>query len=389
MIPAAVPGDVVEIQTQSDRRDYAPGRLVRVVQPAPERREPPCPYAGRCGGCDWQQIRYEAQPRLKGEVLAAELHHTLGLELDPHGLVEPAPAEFGYRSRVRLKTGRGKVGFHHSGNNSFVSVEACLVAAPPIAGAARLARALGRNCLEIEVVAAPQGEVLVANLTKAPGGSERAIANEMIDSGIAGLILRGGTSRESFGDVRVANEVEPGCVIEADADLFSQVNRAQNAKLVDAVMQLAAIVPAARVLDLFCGTGNFSLPAARRGALVTGLDRDGLAIEAARANAERMGLKGTQFIAMRVDEGLRFLLQTRYRAGVVILDPPRAGAAYVIERMVRLQAGRLIYVSCNPSTLVRDLRQLILKGYKVSRVRAFDFFPNTHHFEIVASLLLT
>lgn len=131
------------------------------------------------------------------------------------------------------------------------------------------------------------------------------------------------------------------------------------------------------------------MPAARRTACVIGLDRDELAVEAARANAERMGLKGTQFIAMRAAEGLRFLLQTGYCPDVLILDPPRAGAAYLIESMTRLKARRLIYVSCNPSTLVRDLRALILNGYKVASVRAFDFFPNTHHIELVVSLLLT
>ena len=390
MIPAALPGDVVEIETHSHKHAYALGRVVRVVQPAPERREPPCPYAAKCGGCDWQHIQYDAQIRLKAEVLAAEFHHTLGIELDPNGLVEPAPAEFRYRSRVRLKTGPGgKIGFHQPGSNSLVPVETCLVAAPPIAMATRLAHALGRNCTEIEVVAGPHGEVMIADLMKAPGTFERKIAGQMIENGTRGLILRSGAIRELFGSVRIKCEAEPGCVIEADADLFSQVNRAQNLKLVAAVMQLAEISPTTRVLDLFCGTGNFSLPAARRTASVIGLDCDEAAIEAARSNVQRMGLKGTQFIAMHAAEGLRFLLRTGYRPDVLILDPPRAGAAYLIEPMAKLKPRRLIYVSCNPSTLVRDLRQLILQGYKVGRVSAFDFFPNTHHIEIVTSLLLT
>lgn len=390
MIPAALPGDVLEIETPSQKRDYALGRIRRVVQPAPERREPPCPYAVRCGGCDWQHIQYDAQTRLKAEVLAAEFQHTLGVALDPDGLVEPAPAEFRYRSRVRLKTGPGgKIGFHQPGSNSLVAVEACLVAAPPIAAAARLAHTLGRFCLEIEVVAGQHGEVLIANLMKAPGAFERKIARQMVESGNAGLILRNGAIRELFGSVRIEYEPEPGCVIEADADLFSQVNRAQNLKLVAIVMQLAEISPTTRVLDLFCGTGNFSLPAARRTASVIGLDHDEAAIQAARTNAQRMGLNGAQFIAMRAAEGLRFLLQTGYCPDVLILDPPRAGAAYLVEPVARLKPRKLIYVSCNPSTLARDLRQLISQGYKVGCVRAFDFFPNTHHIEIVTSLLLT
>jgi 23S rRNA (uracil1939-C5)-methyltransferase len=390
MIPMAVPGDVLQVETRSCKRDYAMGSIVRLLQPAAERREPPCPYAATCGGCDWQHIQYDAQVRYKAEVLAAEFRRALGIDLDPNGLVEPAPAEFGYRSRVRLKTGPGgTIGFYHPASNSLVAVDACLVAAPPVAMASRLAHVLGRSCREIEVVAGPRGEVLIANLVKPPGAFERKIARELVANTTAGLILRGGDSRELFGEVRIECEAEFGCVIEADADLFSQVNRAQNIKLVAAVMQLAAISPAGQILDLFCGTGNFSLPAARRGARVIGIDRNELAIEAARANAKRMGMQAAEFIAMGAGEGLRFLRQTGYRPDGLILDPPRAGGAALIEPLVRLKPPRLIYVSCNPSTLVRDLRELILKGYKVGRVCAFDFFPNTHHVEIVASLLLT
>jgi 23S rRNA (uracil1939-C5)-methyltransferase len=389
MIPAAVPGDVLEIETRH-KRDYALGSIIHVVQPARARRQAPCPYAWRCGGCDWQHIRYHDQLRFKAQVLAAELHHALGMELEADGLVESAPAEFNYRSRVRLKTGPGgTIGFHHPHGNAFVAVQDCLVAAPPIAPAAALARALGRNCTEIEVVAAPHGEVLIAHLNKAPGAVERKAAHAMLANGTAGLILRSGAFRESFGETRVACEVEPGCVIEADADLFSQVNRAQNLKLVAAVMNFAELSTHKRVLDVFCGSGNFSLPAARRGADVTGIDREEPAIAAARANAKRMGLEGVQFIATGAAGGVRFLLQTAYHPEVVILDPPRAGAANLIDALARLKAHRLIYVSCNLSTLVRDLRQLTVRGYKMYDVRGFDFFPNTHHIEIVASLLLT
>jgi 23S rRNA (uracil1939-C5)-methyltransferase len=143
------------------------------------------------------------------------------------------------------------------------------------------------------------------------------------------------------------------------------------------------------VLDLFCGTGNFSLPAARRGARVTGVDHDQRAIEAARANVKRMDLPGAQFMAMRAVDGVRFLLQAGYLPEVLILDPPRAGAASLMEPISRFKARRLIYVSCDLSTMVRDLRRLILKSYRIHVVRGFDFFPNTHHVEIIASLVLT
>jgi 23S rRNA (uracil1939-C5)-methyltransferase len=390
MVPAAVPGDLLEIEIASEKRDYAIGRIVRVIRAAPERREPPCRYAARCGGCDWQQIRYDAQVQLKAELIAAEFQRALGVELDPCGLVEPAPAEFGYRSRVRLKTGPGgEVGFYQHASKVLVRVEECLVAAPAISAAERLARALGRRCSEIEVVTSSRGEVLVAELTKPPARFEYEVAQRMAGSDVAGVILRSATTRDLLGDARVAIEAEPGCVVEADADLFSQVNRAQNLKLVAAVMELAQISPATRVLDIFCGAGNLSLPAARRGGQVTGIDANALAIEAARENAARMGLREAQFLAMRALEGVGFLARAGNRPRVVIMDPPRAGAADLIEPLTRLRAERLVYVSCDPSTMVRDLLALVRKGYKLTQARGFDFFPNTHHVEIVASLLLT
>src|SRR5438067_3082203 len=153
ILPAAVPGDILEIEIVADKRDYATGRIVRFVQPAPARRQPPCRYAARCGGCDWQQIEYDAQVRLKAELIAADFQHSLGIELDPRAVVEPAPSEFGYRSRVRLKTGRGgEIGFHEANSRSLVPVEECLVAAPAVSAAAGLARLLHRTCSEIEVV---------------------------------------------------------------------------------------------------------------------------------------------------------------------------------------------------------------------------------------------
>jgi 23S rRNA (uracil1939-C5)-methyltransferase len=231
--------------------------------------------------------------------------------------------------------------------------------------------------------------VLVAELTKPPARFEYEVAQRMAGSDVAGVILRSATTRDLLGDARVAIEAEPGCVVEADADLFSQVNRAQNLKLVAAVMELAQISPATRVLDIFCGAGNLSLPAARRGGQVTGIDANALAIEAARENAARMGLREAQFLAMRALEGVGFLARAGNRPRVVIMDPPRAGAADLIEPLTRLRAERLVYVSCDPSTMVRDLLALVRKGYKLTQARGFDFFPNTHHVEIVASLLLT
>jgi len=392
MVAHSVAGDRLEVAPVSERRDYAVAKIREIVRASDDRRGAPCPYLPRCGGCDWQHIEYAAQVRFKGEVIARELGHALGIEIDPADLVEPAPAEFGYRSRIRLKVGaHGVLGFHEFGTNAIVEIDSCMVADAGIRMPLHLARSLGKRVEEIEVVRDGVREVQVAYLKKPASEEDLRRARNVLESDpeIRGIVLRSGARREILGEAAITVELEAGLSIEVDADLFSQVNRAQNVRLVAIVMEMAAIKESAPVLDLYCGAGNFSIPASRRGARVTGVDADADAIAAAMRNAARLKLRDAQFIAMKASETADFLHRARYRPEVVILDPPRTGAADLMEPIVKLRAPRIVYASCDVTTLARDLATLARAGYKLERVRGFDFFPNTHHVEIAASALLT
>jgi 23S rRNA (uracil1939-C5)-methyltransferase len=392
MVPGAVAGDRLLVEIVSERRDYAVAKIREIVSASAERRVAPCQYLPRCGGCDWQHIDYRAQVRFKGEVIARELGHALGVEIDPVGLVEPAPAEFGYRSRIRLRVGaKGVLGFYEAGSNTIVEIDSCMVAEAGIRMPLHLARSLGKRVEEIEVVRDGAREVQVAHLKKPASEEEIRRARHVLESDgeIAGIVLRAGTHRETVGDPAISIELEPGLSIDVDADLFSQVNRAQNEKLIASVMEMAAIHESSAVLDLFCGAGNFSLPASRRGARVTGVDDDAGAIAAASRNAARLKFRDAQFIAMKASATADFLHRARYRPEVIILDPPRTGALDLMEPIIKLRSPSVIYVSCDVTTLARDLRLLAGAGYKINRVRGFDFFPNTHHVEIAVHALLT
>ena len=392
MVAGAVAGDKLNVEIVSERRDYAVAKIREIVSASAERRAAPCPYLPRCGGCDWQHIDYGAQVRFKGEVVARELGHALNIEIDPVGLVEPAPAEFGYRSRIRLRVGaKGALGFYEAGSNTIVEIDSCMVADAGIRMPLHLARSLGKRVEEIEVVRDGAREVQVAHLKKPATEEEIRRARNVIESDaeIAGIVLRSGTHRATVGDTSITIELEPGLSIDVDADLFSQVNRAQNQKLIASVMEMAAIDESCAVLDLYCGAGNFSIPASRRGARVTGVDDDAGAIAVAVRNAARLNFRDAQFIAMRASATADFLHRARYRPDVIILDPPRTGALDMMEPIIKLRAPRVIYVSCDVTTLARDLRVLAGAGYKINRVRGFDFFPNTHHVEIAVHALLT
>jgi 23S rRNA (uracil1939-C5)-methyltransferase len=390
MVSDAAPGDLLEVAVNQERAGYLVARTLRVIRAGPARRTPPCPYLPQCGGCDWQQIGYPAQARFKAEIIAATLNRALGMQLDPTTLIEAAPAEFGYRARVRFQADRGgRLGFYEAGSRRLVEVDACMVAAAEIRVPREFAAAV--ECEAIEVVADRGREVLVAYLARPLGAAALGRARRLVedDTRIAGAVLCAGRSREIIGEVSIAVALEPRLELEIEADLFSQINRAQNLRLVAIVMEMAAVGAATRVLDLFCGAGNFSLPAARRGAAVMGVDADGLAVAAAARNATRLGFKRAEFAAMDAVGLARFLLRARYRPEVVIMDPPRTGARELVEPLVKMRAARVVYVSCDVATLARDLHALCAGGYRISAVRALDFFPNTHHAEVVAHAVLT
>jgi 23S rRNA (uracil1939-C5)-methyltransferase len=229
--------------------------------------------------------------------------------------------------------------------------------------------------------------VLVAALRRPPTPTDVEATESLLaaHASVRGAVLGHRTARRTVGDPDVTVEVEPGLVLEAPADAFAQVNPAANRLLVASALALADVAAGARVLDLYCGAGNFTLPLARRGADVTGIERDALAVEAGRANAARLGL-GARFVAGDVAAALATIDGP---VDAIVLDPPRAGAADALPALVALRPSRIVYVSCDPATLARDCRTLAAHGYGLRAVQPVDVFPQTFHVEAVALLGLT
>jgi tRNA/tmRNA/rRNA uracil-C5-methylase (TrmA/RlmC/RlmD family) len=281
--------------------------------------------------------------------LAREFERRLEVKLEPRGLVEPSPREWAYRSRVRLKMGaEGVLGYHELESNRLVAIERCLVATTELDAAQKFLRETHLRATELEIVGKHAAQVLIVHCAAFNDGHLKRAARALEqDSRLAGLVLKSSSRRVVLGDAALAYEPEDGYEIVADADSFSQVNLAQNQKLVATVV-----------------------------------DSDELAIAAARRNAQRMNLPNAQFIATPAASTAQFLHRAKYHPAVVLLDPPRTGAAALLEPLARLRAPQIIYVSCDPHTLIRDLRALIAYRYKLSQLRAFDFFPHTHHVEL-------
>ena len=390
-VPRAAPGDEILARVRRRERGYVRAEIVDVVRPGPDRVPPPCPVFGRCGGCQWQHVSLAAQRAAKQAVVAEQLARLGGLR-DVEVRPTIAPAEgLGYRSRVTLHAEGRRLGYQRARSHVLEEVPACPIAAPAVERhfpvARRWALVLRTPPAHVTIAESANGVVLVGTLPTAPTPPDVEATEALLvaDASVRGAVLVHETTRLAVGDPTVRLEIEPGLAIDAPADAFSQVNPAANHLLVRTVLDLGDFPAGAGALDLYCGVGNFTFPLARRGVRVLGIERDPVAVAAARANATRLALD-VRFVAGTVAAELA---RTTERLDGVVLDPPRAGAADAVPAIVARRPSRIVYVSCDPATLARDLRRLAGDGYAVRVVQPIDIFPQTFHVETVTLLELT
>jgi tRNA/tmRNA/rRNA uracil-C5-methylase (TrmA/RlmC/RlmD family) len=341
-VPFVVPGEEVEVELHEVKRNFARGRLVRVLSPSPERVKPPCPYYGECGGCQYQHLEYAAQLRWKHKQVRDLMERVGGFDPALVGPIAASPATYGYRNRMMARSQwdrtekRLKVGFLRHASRLVVEVEACPIAEPAVN--AELAR----------VRAHPPA--------------------------------RGG--------IKVVIRLPPeGWVLPSDA--FFQNNFHLLPRLVEEVRSRLREAGTRYLVDAYCGVGFFSLQLGDLVERSVGVELDRRAVEAARANAAAQGRATADFVGAATEEVLAGLLG-RYAAGetTVVLDPPRTGCGAPMLHTLRSVAPRqVLYVSCHPATLARDLNVLCREGvYRLVQVTPLDMFPQTQHVECVADV---
>ncbi|TMA37869.1 MAG: 23S rRNA (uracil(1939)-C(5))-methyltransferase RlmD [Deltaproteobacteria bacterium] len=394
-VPYAAPGDRVTAEIVESRADFTRARIVEVLEPGPARVLPGCRHFPTCGGCQWQHIAPAAQRDAKAAIVAEQLARSAGVR-DAEVLPTLTTGDdWHYRARITLVVEGRRAGYHRARSHRLVEVDACPLAEPVLSAhldAARRWIAALRVPLRRVALAVAPGGVVLTGVTAAAAGARDAEATEALlarTPTVRGAVLAdpAGRGRLVVGDPRLRVALEPGLDLEVPADVFTQVNPAANRLLVAAVMALGGFVPGERVLDLYAGAGNFTLPVARRGTRVTGIERNPIAAAAGRENAARLGLRDVTFETAPVVAALA--RRAPETADVVVLDPPRAGAADAIPALGALRARRIVYVSCDAATLARDVRLLAAHGYRVARVQPIDLFPQTFHVETVTLLLLT
>ncbi len=399
-VPRTAPGDRVACRVTKSKKRFAEARLVEVLEPSEERCPPLCPVFGECGGCQWQHLPYAVQGAWKERIFADLLLRQTGVEKTRIRPLVMVPDPWHYRSRAQLKMvvqdRQLRMGFFRRGSHIVVAHQQCPILHPRLNVIADLFRdALNGYCHAHHM---PQLDLGIDD-----AGNVRAVLHYLGSDSVAvadllrpvagaaeiSLFLRlgdKGVFEQVCGDADLFIQVgEPPLSLAYGPGGFAQINLKQNRHLVATVVDTVRQIEARQVLDLYCGMGNLSLPVAKEVERVTGVEDYGPAIAKARFNAQRLGIENADFYHLAAEKAIG-RLQQQSLWDLIILDPPRTGAFAVVKELMQKRPGHILYVSCEPPTLVRDLQVLSQAGYDLEWSQPFDFFPQTHHIESVTLL---
>ncbi len=338
-VPFSAPGDELEVQITESKRTFAKANILKILKPSPHRVSPDCKVFGTCGGCQWQHISYGEQLKQK-QLILTEMAHKEGLELPPN--IEMIPSKsYAYRNRVQLRAFRDRLGFFQKNSHSVIDIDGCPVALP------------------------------------------------IINDGIKSLRSKLPVAREKKFEIYKINDTEIHIsenMAHGEELGFSQNNEECNQKLINHVVEYCKDFSSNNLWDLYCGKGNFSIPLAQN------LEKKNIIGVEVNANSIREVSRKThditnlEFVCSDVKPWLNKIPLTQ---AVVVLDPPRIGCDQeFLTTLLRHPLEGIVYISCNPSVLFRDLKRIQKSrpDLKIKKVKLFDMFPQTYHFEALVQL---
>ena len=360
-VSLAAPGDQLRVRVERQQGNMLFASIEEILTPSPDRIEPPCPYFGRCGGCDFQQLTYEKQLAAKAEIIRDCLQRIARIETVPEIFVTPSPRDWRYRMRAmwQIDEEQHTIGYYERGSRRVCDVVECAVLVPELQQTLERVRATDWH----------EFPPRLKHLDVVSGEHGVSLAPPFAEFETVELSLTIGDESYSY-----------------NAEAFFQIN----AGLLPPLLEFALRDVSGEVaIDLYCGVGLFTLPLSRRFKQVIAVESNPNATRFARRNLQQAQLGNARVINARVADWIRSSAARSKSVDFVLLDPPRAGAeSVVIKQLIEFRAARICYVSCDPATLARDLRKLIAGGYVIESLGAFDLFPQTHHVETVVRLNL-
>ena len=384
-IAGLLPNERAEVTLTEDKSKYSRGQVKRRLNDSPERVTPRCPHFGVCGGCQQQHASVALQQSSKSTALARLMKHEV------NEIISGQP--WGYRRRARLslsyepKTQKLAMGFRKAASSDIVDVKQCPVLVPHIEALLphlhnclsdlQGARALGH----VELVLADNGPLMVLRHTAPLSAQDREKLERFSHSHELTLFL----APQSEILERVSGDapwyLSDGLRLTFSPRDFIQVNDGVNQQMVAKAIEWLDVQPDDRVLDLFCGMGNFTLPLAQRAASVVGVEGVNALVEKGQQNARHNTLENVTFFHENLEEDVTQQPWAKHGFDKILLDPARAGASGVMQHIIKLAPKRVVYVSCNPATLARDSEALLSAGYQIQRLAMLDMFPHTGHLE--------
>lgn len=372
-IRGAIPGEMIEVSVREKKRDYSIADVTEVVEPSESRVEPSCRYFGECGGCHLQFVSYDKQVKMKSSVLMDCLNRIGEVQVD----LAPAISgpDFNYRRRAQFKVSKeGMVGFYRQGTRDVVPISECPLMTGEVNSTLRRIKDLELS--GVKEVHVTHGDALLALVVGRE--FEEALAESFITgAGFAGVAFSDGSYR---GSGHVGLDLD-GLTYTVSPWSFFQSNWELNKRVVRMIVDELQSLEGKRVLDMYAGAGNFSLPLSPIASEIVAVEESAHAVKDGQRNTSINKIKRFRFIRGRVES-----VKLRGEFDVVILDPPRPGLTKAaMEKVLEIAPEKIIYVSCNPSTFARDLKKL--KGsYSIDSIRMIDLFPNTYHVESLAFL---
>ncbi len=419
LVRQVLPNETVIITTEEAKKNHLFGKVQQILQEHPARIPPPCRYYGQCGGCDLQHCNYTTQLIVKKEIvvdlLRRQSEESVRSAIDLLSSPLPSPTAFAYRQRIRLQIGdRGLVGFHRFRSHEIIPIKCCLLAGASINKTITALQNHEDGCrlcelsTEVELQENPQTGKTVCifhfrrKVRPADVQSAKSFCTEEdevervfftgADFPITGPYCYGQEKdNEIMGNTFTVQyspctATKQSVVLSWEAGGFCQVNLAQNRYLIETVVDFCQIQKSDTVLDLYCGMGNFSIPLAMTAKEVFGIEGQGSAIRSAKKNAAHAGLTNCRFMKSSADSACLAFAEQGQTFDCVVIDPPRQGIPGLAGQLAAVTGRRLVYISCDPSTLCRDLGQLTREGFIISKIQPVDMFPQTHHIETVVLL---
>ncbi|MFS2225413.1 23S rRNA (uracil(1939)-C(5))-methyltransferase RlmD [Pantoea sp. B65] len=390
-ISGALPGEQVEVEISEDKRQFARGKALRILTPSAQRVQPECAHFSQCGGCQQQHAALALQQQSKAAALARMLTRESGREVAVDEII--SGSAYGYRRRARLglnylaKSQTLQMGFRQAGSNELVNIRQCPILKPELnALIAPLHACLSslqavRRLGHLELVLADNGPLLVLrHLDRLAAADRHKLEQFSHKHQVALFLVAESDSLEQVSGDMPFYQTDSLKLTFSPRD-FIQVNDQVNQQMVAQALNWLDLQGDDRVLDLFCGMGNFTLPLAKLVQNVTGVEGVAALVAKGAYNAQLNNLKNVTFFQHNLEEDVTRQPWAAQGFTKVLLDPARAGAAGVMQHIIKLAPQRVVYVSCNPTTLARDSQALLTSGYQLERVAMLDMFPHTGHLE--------